>query len=142
MKENGKDSSFRIPCLYDHKKPCVDCNLYSTNLESIRKLAKNRSFRNYFSRLVGEFPTTRQVSELIFHFDDRYPAIHTETFGLTHIPSPLLEVGYDIAKIRREYVVKRSERLNFEDYAFKVRCPNYINSPPANPTAQVDSDGE
>ena len=125
MKESPGDSSFQIPCMYDHRVPCVDCKLYSTNLDSIRKMSQGKYFKSYFSRLIGENPTPRQLSELLFHFDDKDFKINTETFGRTRIPSPLLSLGYDFAQERRNWVIRRFEKFNSEDFASGVHCPNY-----------------
>ena len=142
MKENGEETSFQIPCMYNHKVPCIDCKLYSTNLDNIRKQARNKNFKKYFSRLIGEYPTPQQVSELLFNFDNKDGSINTETFGRMRIPSPLLSLGYGIAKERREYVIRKFEKFNIEEFAFGVHCPNYKKEEPANPTAQVSDGGE
>jgi hypothetical protein len=141
MKESPVILHFKF-CMYDHRKPCVDCKLYSTNLDSIRKLAQGKYFKSCFSRLVGENPTPRQLSELLFHYDDKNPVFITETFGRTHIPSPLLSLGYDMAKERRNYVIRRFEIFNSEDFAFGVRCPNCRKEEPASPTAQEEKLGD
>ena len=125
MKESPGDSSFQIPCMYDHKVPCVDCKLYPTKLDSIRKMTEGKFFKKYFTNLIGEFPTPRQLSELLFHFDDKDSKINTKTFGPMLIPSPLLSLGYDFAQDRRNYVIRRFEKFNGDDFAFGVRCPNY-----------------
>ena len=125
MKERKIVSSFPIPCMYDRKKLCLDCSLYSENINNLRKWSFDRSFRRDFGYYFGEFPTTQQVSALLFHFEDKNPFMLTSSFGWMDIPKEFTPVVMDIANERRDYVVNRFKKFNIEDYAFYVRCPNY-----------------
>jgi hypothetical protein len=124
MMERGEIFVPDITCMYDHTKFCVDCKLYSTNMDNIRRLARNRYFKNVFGYWMGEFPSVQQVVDLLFVFEDKNPLIHTDTFGITAVPDPLIQLGREAARLRRNYVIKRFEVFKIDDFSFNVRCPN------------------
>lgn len=124
MTERGELFVSDIPCMYNHKNACVDCKLFSTNMDNIRKLTWNRYFRNVFGYHMSEFPTVQQVVDLLFVFEDENPIIHTDTFGITAVPGPVIQLGREVARLRRNYAIKRFEVFNMDDFAFNVRCPN------------------
>ena len=125
MVENNDRFSPQIPCMYDNTKPCVDCNIYSINLENIRRLARNEPFKRLFSYYMGDFPTWQNVADLLSRTDEEDPVTHTETFHSTTFPKKLKDLAKDLNKQRREYVIKRFSRFNDDDYAFEVHCSNY-----------------
>lgn len=115
MIERGKTFTPSIPCLNDHKRPCIECTGHSINFENLRRLARDRYVRYVFSKEVADFPTIQQISDLINSFDEPRASIYSDSLGTHIFVSPeLRKLGKTLADLRYRYSIALSNERELE----------------------------